>query len=164
MITRHTDSLRARHSPAQIFDLVSDVERYPDFIPYLATLRVLNHEQSGATRIFVAEAIARYKFVREKFVSRVTTNAEDFSVAVELVDGPFHVLRNTWQLTPLTDGTTKIVFDLAFQFNNVVLDLLFRANKQRAVKELIDRFGREAARRYPVIGETSWPDLRTLKA
>ncbi|GJL97450.1 MAG: ubiquinone-binding protein [Hyphobacterium sp.] len=163
MITQHSDRLRARHSPAQIFELVSDVERYPEFIPYLATLRILYHEQSGAMRTFVAEAIARYKFVREKFVSRVTTNADDFSVSVELVEGPFHVLKNTWQLSPLSDGTTRINFDLAFQFNNVVLDVLFRANKQRAVNELIDRFGKEAARRYPLVGENEWPDLRTLK-
>lgn len=163
MITQHSDTLRARHTPAQIFDLVSNVERYPEFIPYLATLRILNREQSGATQIFVAEAVARYKFVREKFVSRVTTNADDLSVAVELVDGPFHVLRNNWKLLPLSDGTTQVVFDLSFQFNNVVLDILFRANKQRAVNELIDRFGQEAARRYPLFGECHWPDLRTLK-
>jgi coenzyme Q-binding protein COQ10 len=164
MITQHADSLRARHTPAQIFELVSDVERYPEFIPYLATLRILNCEQSGATRIFVAEAVARYKFVRERFVSRVTTNADVFSVSVELVEGPFHVLANTWKLSPLADGTTRIAFDLTFQFNNVVLDLLFRANKQRAVNELIDWFGNEAARRYPLVGESEWPDLRTLKA
>ena len=59
MITRHSERLRVRHAPADVFELVSDVERYPEFIPYITSLRVLSREIDGEAEIFVAEAVAR---------------------------------------------------------------------------------------------------------
>ncbi|WP_109260320.1 type II toxin-antitoxin system RatA family toxin [Hyphobacterium indicum] len=157
MISRHSERLRVRHAPADIFALVSDVERYPDFIPYLTSLRILSRESSGSQLVFVAEAVARYKFARERFVTRVTADAAALRVSVNLVEGPFHILRNVWQMSELSDGSTAIDFELEFQFNNMVLDMLIRANKQRAVHKMIGHFVQEADRRYPVTGRASGP-------
>lgn len=152
MITRHSERLRVRHAPSDVFELVSDVERYPEFIPYLTTLRVLSQEKRGESRVFVAEAVARYKIARERFVTRVVADPTALRVSVNLVEGPFHVLRNVWQMSEREDGSTAIDFELEFQFNNMVLDMLVRANKQRAVQMMIGLFVSEADRRYPVVG------------
>lgn len=153
MITRHSERLRVRHAPSDVFELVSDVERYPEFIPYLTTLRILSQESLGESRVFVAEAVARYKIARERFVTRVVADPTALRVSVNLVEGPFHVLRNVWQMSEREDGSTAIDFELEFQFNNMVLDMLVRANKQRAVKMMIGLFVAEADRRYAVVGD-----------
>jgi coenzyme Q-binding protein COQ10 len=152
MITRHSERLRVRHAPSDVFELVSNVERYPEFIPYLTTLRILSQETLGESRVFVAEAVARYKIARERFVTRVVADPTALRVSVNLVEGPFHVLRNVWQMSEREDGSTAIDFELEFQFNNMVLDMLVRANKQRAVQMMIGLFVSEADRRYPVVG------------
>jgi coenzyme Q-binding protein COQ10 len=152
MITRHSERLRVHHAPSDVFELVSDVERYPEFIPYLTTLRVLSRETTGTSSTFIAEAVARYKFARERFVTRVVADPATLRVSVNLVEGPFHVLRNVWQMSEREDGSTAIDFELEFQFNNMVLDMLVRANKQRAVQMMIGLFVSEADRRYPVVG------------
>ncbi|QNL18708.1 type II toxin-antitoxin system RatA family toxin [Hyphobacterium sp. CCMP332] len=152
MITRHSERLRVRHAPSDVFELVSDVERYPEFIPYLTTLRILAQETRGESRVFVAEAVARYRIARERFVTRVVADPTALRVSVNLVEGPFHVLRNVWQMSEREDGSTAIDFELEFQFNNMVLDMLVRANKQRAVQMMIGLFVSEADRRYPVVG------------
>ncbi len=164
MITRHSERLRVRHAPADVFELVSDVERYPEFIPYITSLRVLSREIDGEAEIFVAEAVARYKIARERFVTRVRADKSELSVSVDLVDGPFHHLHNVWQLEELPDGSTRIDFELDFQFSNMMLDMLIRANKKRAVHMLIERFGAEAGRRYRPVGEPGYPGLTTLNA
>ena len=152
MITRHSERLRVRHAPSDVFELVSDVERYPEFSPYLTTLRILSQETRGESRVFVAEAVARYRIARERFVTRVVADPTALRVSVNLVEGPFHVLRNVWQMSEREDGSTAIDFELEFQFNNMVLDMLVRANKQRAVQMMIGLFVSEADRRYPVVG------------
>jgi len=162
MITRHSERLRVRHAPGNVFELVSDVERYPEFIPHLTTLRILSRAKEGASNIFVAEAVARYKFARERFVTKVTADEAALRVSVELVEGPFHVLRNVWLMSKLEDGSTAIDFELDFQFNNMVLDMLIRANKQRAVRMMIDFYVAEAARRYPEIGEAKLAGSKTF--
>lgn len=153
MITRHSERLRVRHAPSDVFELVSDVERYPEFIPYLTTLRILSQETLGESRVFVAEAVARYKIARERFVTRVVADPTALRVSVNLVEGPFHVLRNVWQMSEREDGSTAIDFELEFQFNNMVLDMLVRANKQRAVQMMIGLFVAEADRRYALVGD-----------
>lgn len=153
MITRHSERLRVRHAPSDVFELVSNVERYPEFIPYLTTLRILSQETLGESRVFVAEAVARYKIARERFVTRVVADPTALRVSVNLVEGPFHVLRNVWQMSEREDGSTAIDFELEFQFNNMVLDMLVRANKQRAVQMMIGLFVAEADRRYAMVGD-----------
>jgi len=164
MITRHSERLLVHHAPDDVFALVSDVERYPEFIPYLTTLRILSRETAGPQRVFVAEAVARYKFARERFVTSVTADASALRVSVNLVEGPFHILRNVWQMSEMNDGSTAIDFELDFQFNNIVLDMLIRANKQRAVRKMIEYFVKEADRRYPVTGTTDYDPSRPFDA
>ncbi|WP_421791573.1 type II toxin-antitoxin system RatA family toxin [Hyphobacterium sp.] len=162
MITTHSETLRVRHAPADVFELVAGVEQYPDFIPYLTSLRVLERVGEGDPGIFTAEAIVRYKVAKERFVTRVDANRDAQSIRVDLVEGPFKVLENDWRLTALDDGSTRIDFQLRFQFSNMVLGMLLRANKERAVRVLVNRFAAEAGRRYEKTGEWDFGDLRTI--
>lgn len=163
MATKVAETIRVRHAPADVFELVSDVERYPEFIPYLTNLRVL--ERAGADDggdVFTAEALVRYKVAKERFVTRVTAHPGTYTVHVGLVEGPFKVLENHWQIIPLDDGSTRIDFSVTFEFANMVLGMLMRANKDRAVNVLVNRFVAEAGRRYEKTGEWDFGDLRTI--
>ncbi|MEE2524940.1 type II toxin-antitoxin system RatA family toxin [Hyphobacterium sp. HN65] len=165
MTTDVVETIRVRHAPADVFELVSDVERYPDFIPYLTMLRVLERvpvEDGG--EIFTAEALVRFKMAKERFVTRVAAHPENFTVHVGLIDGPFRKLENHWHITPLPDGSSQVDFSVSFEFANMFLGMLMRANKERAVAFLIDRFVAEAARRYPTVGNSEFGGLRTIHA
>lgn len=163
MPTTVTETLRARHAATDIFELVSDVERYPDFIPYLTNLRIVErHGDTAKGGQFTAEALVRFKIAREQFITRVDADAEAMEISVNLVDGPFRTLENCWRLTALPDGSTRIDFSLTFEFANIVLGMLLNANKDRAVRSLIEHFVAEADRRYPTIGAREYGDLRTI--
>jgi coenzyme Q-binding protein COQ10 len=162
MSTTVTETLRVRHAPADIFTLISDVERYPDFIPYLTNLRIIQRQPEKPDQLFTAEALVRFKFARERFVTRVDADPAAQQISVNLVEGPFRTLENCWRLTPLDDGSTRIDFSVTFEFANMVLGMLLNANKDRAVRSLINHFVEEADRRYPTVGAPEFGDLRTV--
>lgn len=164
MISEHAETLRVRHAPDDIFELVSDVERYPEFIPYLTSLRVQDRKREGTEDVFKAEALARYKFAKERFVTEVKADRITQRVRVDLIEGPFNVLKNCWKLSALPDGSTRIDFELAFEFSNMMLGVLMRASKDHAVRILINRFVAEAKRRYTLIGDEELDELRTVNA
>src|ERR687894_1084642 len=88
---------QVRHSPAQMFALVADVERYPEFLPLCEDLTVRRRAQSGeGIETLVAEMAVGYKAVHEKFTSRVTLDEPRLQILVEYVDGPFSFLENRW--------------------------------------------------------------------
>ena len=163
MSTSVAETIRVRHAAADIFALVSDVERYPEFIPHITNLRIVRRSGGADNdRHFIAEALVRYKIARERFVTRVDADPQAMQISVTLVKGPFRTLENCWRLTPLADGSTQIDFSIRFEFANMVLDMLLNANKDRAVRSLIHHFVEEADRRYPTVGEREFSGLRTV--
>ncbi|WP_420432476.1 type II toxin-antitoxin system RatA family toxin [Hyphobacterium sp.] len=163
MTSSVAETIRVRHAASDIFALVSDVERYPEFVPYITNLRIIGRSSDEDNdRHFIAEALVRYKIARERFVTRVDADPQTLEINVNLVKGPFRTLDNCWRLTPLADGSTQIDFSIKFEFANMVLGMLLNANKDRAVRTLIRHFVEEADRRYPTIGEQEFGDLRTV--
>lgn len=160
MSSRLSERMRVRHRPDDVYELVSDVRRYPKFIKYLSALRVKEEEKFGDVTRLVAEAVARYRFVSEKFSTEVTSDPTARTVDVELVEGPFNKLSNFWRFEELGDGTTLLIFEIDFEFSNPLLQMLMSANKEKAVHFLIEAFCSEADRRYETVGEEeyNWSD------
>lgn len=160
MSSRLTERMRVRHRPEDVYELVADVRRYPSFIKYLSALRVKDEETAGDVTRLVAEAVARYRFVSERFSTAVTLDPTAMTVAVELIEGPFNKLDNMWRFERLEDGSTLLDFAIDFEFSNPILQMLLSANKEKAVHFLIDAFCAEADRRYEIIGEEEydWSD------
>lgn len=141
------------HTPAQMFDLVADVERYPEFLPLCESLRVRRRMQSGeGGETLVAEMSIGYKAIRESFVTRVTLDRPGLRIVAEYLEGPFSQLENRWTFRP--DGTgCRVEFFITYEFKSVALRLLMGAVFDRAFRKFADAFearadliyGRQAA-------------------
>ena len=141
---------RLPFTPDQLFDLVGDVERYPEFVPWITVMRVRNpHGEGEGITVVDAEAGVGFSFLKERFATRVRRNANNRGIAVTLLWGPFKRLLNQWSFEPDPIGC-KVVFDIDFEFKSRVLDLLLAVNFDRAVDKLISCFEARAGVRSGV--------------
>lgn len=153
----HVERLRLRHRAEDLFDLVSDVRAYPSFIPLITAMRVTRDHVKDGTGVLDAEARVRFRFVREKFATRVKFNKSGLVIDVDYLSGPFHDLANQWRFHTLEDGSTLVDFWIRYKFGNPVLQMLVDSNRNRAIRFLIDRFDAEAKRRFETVGERVYP-------
>lgn len=152
MSSRVSERLRIRHRPEDVYALVGDVEAYPKFINLITALRIKSREETEQGSSLVAEARARYKFVSERFITRVTLNDTKHRIDVDLIEGPFRSLTNSWQISKLPDGSSLVDFVIDFEFSNPMLNMLLSANKERAVSFIINSFKARADQLYPKVG------------
>ena len=111
-----TTTRRVRHSAEHMFDLVADVERYPEFLPWCTRLKVLSREKDGTKNIVTAEMVVSYKAFRERYISRVTMDPATCTIEAAHVQGPFQHLDTRWRFTSLDKGTEAAFFiDFAFK-------------------------------------------------
>ena len=127
-------------TPEQLFGLVGDVAKYPDFVPWISSMRLgpVEHPAEGV-EVVDAEAGVGFSFLRERFSTRVRRDAGAHRIDVDLIRGPFKRLSNQWKFEPHPIGT-KIVFDIDFEFKSRLLDTLLRVNFDHAVNRLISCF------------------------
>src|SRR5919107_2300797 len=119
-----SSSRPVKHTPAQMFDLVADVERYPEFLPLCEGLRVIRRSQSGeGVETLVAVMSVGYKAIRESFTTRVTLDRPRLRILVEYVDGPFKYLENRWTFRPAGSGC-EVEFFISYEFRSMTLGLL----------------------------------------
>jgi coenzyme Q-binding protein COQ10 len=149
-VTRHRETLDLPYRPEDLFDLASDVGRYPEFITWMQSLKVVSEEEDAARMRCRAEVTVGFKGFRETFVTDVDAKKPEMAIDVSLVRGPFRKLANTWRFSPSAKGS-RVEFAIEFEFRNFVLQALADANKTYAVKRVIDAFVGEAARRYPKV-------------
>ncbi|KQO74142.1 type II toxin-antitoxin system RatA family toxin [Methylobacterium sp. Leaf88] len=137
------------HSPRQMYDLVADVERYPDFLPLCESLRVLRR-QPGAdgTEVLVAEMGVGYKAIRERFTTRVTLDPQNLRIVAEYIDGPFRHLENRWAFKEAEDGACTIDFFITYEFKSRTLGMLMGTMFDRAFRKFTDAFEARANRVY----------------
>ena len=136
------------YTPDQLFTLVGDVDAYPQFVPWITTMRVggVRAVGEGVTTLD-AEAGVGFSFLKERFSTRVTRDANTRTIKVDLLSGPFRKLDNRWLFRPHPGGC-EVVFDIAFQFKARMLDVLLKANFGYAVDKLIACFEDRARQLY----------------
>ena len=114
------------YMPEQLYTLVADIERYPEFLPWCAGLRVLRREREGGREILIAEMLVGYKSLRERYTSRVVLDKEARTIDVVQTEGVFRALENHWRFTP--EGTSaRVDFSILFEFKNRMLALAANA-------------------------------------
>lgn len=123
---QHRDIQFSPYTPRQLFALVADVPRYPEFLPWCRAARILKREGETA---FTAELVIAYKHLSERYTSYVQLHpapaAEDeHTITVKMLEGPFHHLDNRWRFVPEAQGGTRIEFELDFAFRSKWLDSL----------------------------------------
>ena len=140
------------YRPDQLFDLIADVESYPQFLPWVGTLRTWNRTESqDGVRSLDAEAKVGFAIVRETFATRVKMDERARRIEVGLLYGPFKHLKNVWRFEPV-EGGTKIDFEIDFAFKSRLLDALLAANLRYAADRLIACFEGRAKKLYGARG------------
>ncbi|MES2034648.1 MAG: SRPBCC family protein [Pseudomonadota bacterium] len=145
---RHRLTRILPYTPDQLFLLVGDVERYPEFVPWITALRVWNRQdEGGGVTTLDAEAAVGFSFLRERFSTRVRRDAAARTIDVSLISGPFRKLQNRWRFLPHEQGTC-IEFEIDFEFKLRFLDRILDANFDHAVQKLIQCFDDRAKALY----------------
>ena len=145
---RHTVSRVLPYTPEQLFELVGDVERYPDFVPWVTSMRVWNRRDDGAGVTGMdAEAGVGFSFLRERFSTKVRRDEPAREITVSLISGPFKHLMNRWRFSPHPTGTT-VDFYIDFEFKSKLLTALLTANFGHAVERLMGCFEDRARALY----------------
>jgi coenzyme Q-binding protein COQ10 len=136
------------YTPDQLFALVGDVERYPEFVPWITSMRTWN-PRTLAERVETvdAEAGVGFSFLKERFATRVHRDARERLIDVKLLSGPFRRLTNRWRFLEDPAGT-RIEFDIDFQFKSRLLEGLLTANFHHAVERLMGCFEDRAKALY----------------
>jgi len=144
----HSRKRYSPYTPEQLFALVGDVERYPQFLPWLSSLRTWNPRfESEGVELLDAEAEVRFAVIREKFSSRVRRDRPAMTIDVNLISGPFRKLQNQWRFRPHPGGS-ELTFDIDFEFGSRFLEGMFAANFPKAVVSIIKRFEARATELY----------------
>ena len=135
---------RVRHSPEQMFALVADVEKYPQFLPLCEALTVRRRTpREGGGEVLLANMSIGYKAISETFTSRVTLDPVNLKILVEYVDGPFRYLENRWTFKPHENGC-EIDFFISYEFASRMLGLLMGAMFDKAFRKFAEAFERRA--------------------
>src|SRR5271170_5194133 len=118
---------RVRHAASEMFDLVADVEHYPEFVPLCQSLTVRKRMTQGDKDVIVADMTVAYKLVRETFTSRVTLDRPNRQILVEYLEGPFRRLQNRWNFRPVDASACDVDFFLAYEFRSRTLGMVMGA-------------------------------------
>jgi coenzyme Q-binding protein COQ10 len=145
---RHHVSKILPYTPGQLFALVGDVNAYPDFVPWITSMRTWNARRLDAgVEAVDAEAGVGFSFLKERFSTRVRRDPAARQIDVGLLSGPFKRLANRWEFHE-HDGGTRVEFDIDFQFKSRLLEVLLAANFGHAVDRLMDCFEARAKALY----------------
>ncbi len=143
---------RVRHSAQNMFDLVADVERYPEFLPLCQGLRVRRRStNSQGCDVIVADMDVGYRAIRETFTSRVTLDRQKLEILVEYVDGPFRHLENRWTFRTELAGST-VEFFIDYEFASRMLGILMGSMFDTAFRKFSEAFEQRADRIYGTPG------------
>jgi coenzyme Q-binding protein COQ10 len=139
---------RVRHSAADMFDLVADVEKYPQFVPLCTGLRVRSRTPKGETNVIVAVMTVAYKVINQTFTSRVTLDRANLVILVEYLDGPFSRLQNRWTFRPTGDNACEVEFFIEYEFKSRTLAMLMGAMFDTAFHKFSAAFEKRADEVY----------------
>jgi len=141
-VPTHTEKRILPYTPEQMFALVADVERYPEFLPWCVGARI---RERGPTRI-VADLIIGFRMVRERFTSRVDLAAPS-RIDVTYTDGPFRYLNNHWGFERVPEGC-RVDFFVDFEFKSRILQKMIEMLFGEAVRRMVGAFETRAKQLY----------------
>ena len=146
----HAEQKNLPYSCVQLFDLVAQVDKYPEFLPWCVASRITKREDD----YFLADLVIGYKMVREKFGSKVTLKPNS-EVHVEYLSGPMKHLSNRWRFIEEPDGSCTIDFYVDFEFKNKFFQSVIEVFFNEAVKRMVGAFEDRAVQLYGQSGSIS---------
>ena len=136
------------HKADDMFALVADVERYPEFAPLCEALTVIRRYPESNCDVIVARMTVAYKLFRESFTSRVRLNTALRQIDVDYLDGPFRRLENRWTFVPKGDDACEVGFSLDYEFRSRTFQMLMGAVFDRAFRKFSTAFEQRADEIY----------------
>lgn len=128
-----------------MFDLVADVNNYPEFVPLCTDLAIISRsEKDDGTIVLVADMTVAYKIIRETFTSRVTLDRPSLEIFVEYLSGPFTRMHNRWSFHPASEGACDVEFFITYEFKSRTLAMLMGAMFDAAFRRFAAAFERRA--------------------
>ena len=140
---------RVRHSASDMFDLVADMESYPQFVPLCRALKVRKRTPQGeGVEVALSEMTVAYKLIHETFTTRVTMDRPKMEILVEYLHGPFSHLKNRWTFRDLGDDKCEVEFFISYEFSNRALALVMGTMFDMAFRRFADAFEKRADQVY----------------
>ena len=136
------------HDADEMYALVADVEKYPQFLPLCEGLKVIRRESIGGKEVLTAKMDVGYKLIRESFTSKVTLDPARREILVEYIDGPFHHLENRWRFVPREGGGSVIDFFISYAFRSRLFERVMGGLFDKAVLKYTDAFEARADKVY----------------
>ncbi len=136
------------HSPQNMFDLVADIEKYPEFLPLCDGLTVRKRKEKDGRTLLVADMTVGYKAVRETFTSQVLLQPVEMIIDVKYIDGPFRYLDNRWVFEAAKTGGCAVGFSIDYEFKSRMLGILMGSMFDRAFHMFSEAFERRADEIY----------------
>jgi coenzyme Q-binding protein COQ10 len=140
---RHSETRHLPYSPDQLFDLVADIGRYDEFLPWVVAVRIRSSSESET----LADLVVGFNAFKERFTSRVTKERPN-QITVDYVEGPLKYLHNEWRFEPAPDGGTNVHFSVDFAFKSRLFEALAGQMFDRALRRMTGAFETRAAALY----------------
>jgi len=128
-----------------MFDLVADVDKYPDFVPLCSAMEVQSRTQKpDNVSVVVAAMTVAYKMIHQTFTSRVTLDKSSLKILVEYLDGPFKHMENRWTFHPVGERVCDVEFFINYEFRSRTFALLMGAMFDAAFRRFASAFEQRA--------------------
>ncbi|KXG86911.1 type II toxin-antitoxin system RatA family toxin [Agrobacterium bohemicum] len=137
-----------KHSPERMYNLVADVEKYPEFLPLCDGLTVRSRKERDTKTLLVADMTVGYKAIRETFTTQVLLKPEESAIDVKYLDGPFKYLDNRWRFEPAEGGGCSVYFFIDYEFKSRLLGALMGSMFDRAFRMFAEAFEARADKIY----------------
>ncbi|MCV2865709.1 type II toxin-antitoxin system RatA family toxin [Defluviimonas sp. WL0075] len=145
----HAETRKMPYSARQMYDLVADVARYPDFLPWTAAARIRSRTpRPDGAEVMEADLVISFKVFRERFGSRVTLWRDQGRIDTEYLDGPFRFLKSGWTFRDLPEGGAEVDFHVDFEFKNALLQKVIGVVFDEAMRRVVRAFEARAKELY----------------
>lgn len=142
---RHSETRHLPYTPKQLFDMVADVARYDEFLPWVVAVRIRSSSESET----IADLIVGFNAFKERFTSRVAKTRPG-RITVDYIEGPLKYLKNEWRFEPTPQGGTTIFFSVDFAFKSRIFEALAGQMFDRALRRMTSAFEMRAAELYGI--------------
>ena len=139
---------RVHHAATDMFDLVADVDKYPQFVPLCSALTVKSRAEKDGKTVLVADMTVAYKIIRETFTSRATLDRQGLKIMVEYLNGPFKRMQNRWTFYPVEAKVCDVEFFIDYEFRSRTLAVLMGAMFDSAFRRFAVAFEQRADEIY----------------
>ncbi|MEH6772672.1 MAG: type II toxin-antitoxin system RatA family toxin [Cereibacter changlensis] len=144
----HSETRPLPYTAQQMYDLVADVESYPQFLPWNSAARIRSRKPIEGGEVMEADLVISFKVFRERFGSRVKLFPGAKRIETEYLDGPFKYMRSTWGFKDLPDGRCEVDFFVDFEFRNAILQGIIGVVFNEAMHRIVRAFEKRAAALY----------------